>query len=71
MISQMKLERVKKEITQVDLWMKTGVPQWRLSLIERGIPPRPEEAQKISEALGCRPEDIFPAVTECSLEATS
>jgi len=36
MVSPMKLTRIKKEITQVDLWMKTGIPQWRLSLIERG-----------------------------------
>ncbi|RJR47688.1 MAG: XRE family transcriptional regulator [Desulfobacteraceae bacterium] len=59
MISKMKLERVRREVTQVDLWMKTGIPQWRLSLIERGITPRPTEAEKIGEALGVNPEELF------------
>lgn len=65
MVSPMKIERVKKEITQIDIWMKTGIPQWKLSLIERGLPPKPEEARKIAEVLSCQPEDIFPSVNEC------
>ena len=51
MVSQMKIERIKKGITQVDLWMETGIPQWRISLIERGIDPKPAEAQRIAETL--------------------
>ena len=65
MVSKMKVRRVGKDLTQIDLWMKTGIPQWRLSLIERGIPPRLEEAQKVAEALGCQIEDIFPPRNEC------
>lgn len=64
MISPLKLERIKRGITQIDLWMKTEIPQWRISLIERGIAPKPEEAQKISEALNCRLEDVFPRRAE-------
>lgn len=60
MVSALKLVRIKKEVTQVDLWMKSGVPQWRISLIERGIPPRDEEAKKIANALGESVENIFP-----------
>ena len=64
MISAMRLARIQKEITQVDLWMRTGIPQWRLSLIERGIVPKPEEAKKISDVLGEKTEEIFPALAQ-------
>jgi len=66
MVSTMKLARIQREITQFDLWMKTGIPQWRLSLIERGIVPKPEEAKKISDVLGEKPEEIFPAFAHVS-----
>ena len=59
MISTMKMERIRREITQVDLWMKTGIPQWRLSLIERGIVPKEGEAQKIAEALEVPLAELF------------
>lgn len=59
MVSIMKMERIRREITQVDLWMKTGIPQWRLSLIERGIPPKQGEAQKIAKALGQDAKKLF------------
>jgi hypothetical protein len=61
MITAMKLARIKKELSQTDLWIKTGIPQWRLSLLERGIIPKPEEVKIIAEALGEKQEDIFPA----------
>jgi len=60
MVSPMRLERLKREITQIDLWMETGIPQWRLSLIERGIVPREDEKEKIVKALGCEVSDVFP-----------
>ncbi len=69
MISKMKLERIKKEMSQIDLWLKTEVPQWRISLIERGIPPKSEEAQRIAEALNCHVGDLFPLKNECFQEA--
>jgi len=60
MVSRIRLERIKKEITQIDLWMKTGIPQWRISLIERGIMPKLDEKEKIAKALSCKVTDIFP-----------
>jgi len=64
MVSAMKLARIKKEMSQVDLWIKTGIPQWRLSLLERGIRPKPEEAQKVAEILGEKQEMIFPVLVK-------
>jgi hypothetical protein len=61
MVSQMKIERIRREVTQIDLWMKTGIPQWRLSLIERGIVPKPEEAEMIASALGVERGELFPS----------
>ena len=71
MVSQMKLERIKRGVTQVDLWMETGIPQWRISLIERGIEPKSEEAQRIAAALSRSLDDIFPKRVECRQEAPS
>jgi transcriptional regulator with XRE-family HTH domain len=59
MVSKMKIERVKKGITQIDLWMRSGIPQWRISLIERGITPKPDEAAKIAEVLSVTEEELF------------
>ena len=66
MVSNMKIERMKKEITQIDLWMITDIPQWRLSLIERGIHPREDEAIKIAEALEQDVKFLFPQSFEHS-----
>jgi len=60
MVSILKIERIKQEINQLDLWSKTGIPQWRISLIERGISPREDEAKKIADALGCDSKYLFP-----------
>ena len=59
MISKLKMARIKKELTQIDLWMKCGVPQWRLSLIERGIAPTEIEAHKIAEAIEVPLDELF------------
>jgi len=32
MVSPMRLGRVKLGLSQIDLWMQTGIPQWRISL---------------------------------------
>jgi len=60
MVSNMKIQRARKEKTQTDLSRETDIPQWRISLIERGIPANDEEKQKIAAALGCTTEEIFP-----------
>ncbi len=59
MISKLKMARIKKELTQIDLWMMCGVPQWRLSLIERGIAPTEIEAHEIAEALEIPLAELF------------
>ncbi len=66
MISNLKLQRIQREITQIDLWMSTGIPQWRISLIERGIRPKPEEAEGISKALDVPVDEIWPAEEQTS-----
>jgi transcriptional regulator with XRE-family HTH domain len=58
-VSPLRIERIKRGKTQIDLWVQTGIPQWRISLIERGIPPRPDEARKLAEALQVSPVEIF------------
>jgi transcriptional regulator with XRE-family HTH domain len=59
-----KLERVKRGMSQCDLWMQTGIPQWRISLIERGLPPKPEEARRLADALGLPMGAISPQGAE-------
>jgi transcriptional regulator with XRE-family HTH domain len=59
MVSVLRIERAKRGKTQVDLWMATDIPQWRLSLIERGVLPTPDERQKIAKALGVPEDDLF------------
>jgi len=63
-VSTMKLIRFQKGLTQVDLWQLTGIPQWRLSLIERGLLPKAEEANKISKVLGREQREIFPCAVD-------
>jgi len=62
MVSAMRLARFKKEVSQMHLWAKTGIPQWRISLIERGLMPTEDEAERIAKALGEMRETIFPVV---------
>ena len=54
-----KIERVKREITQAELAGRSGVPQHRISLLERGVIPRPEEAKALAEAFEMKPEELF------------
>ena len=36
------------------------VPQHRLSLFERGLPPQPGEARVLADVFGTDPEHLFP-----------
>lgn len=58
--SIMKIQRIMMGKSQTRLGEDAGIGQWRISLIERGLPPQPNEAALIASALGVRPEDIFP-----------
>jgi transcriptional regulator with XRE-family HTH domain len=59
MISKLRLERLAKGITQTDLWRMTGIPQWRTSLIERGVLPTMKEAERLSNFLGVPVDALF------------
>ena len=64
MVSPIKLKRVQKEISQTDLFLKTGIPAWRISLIERGIIPQEAEAEKLAHALNAPVNELFPALAQ-------
>lgn len=54
MVSEIKLERLKKGLTQDDIWIRTGrrLHPSRLSRIERGVlRPTPEDLQLLAYAL--------------------
>lgn len=56
----LKEKRFFKGFNQYDISLKTGIPQSKISLIERGyVNPKPDEKQKIAEALGCRVSEVF------------
>ena len=65
-VSKMKIKRTEKGKSQVDLWMETGVPQWRLSLIERGLSPKAHEAHKIASALNVDACKLFQTTVKVS-----
>ncbi len=53
--------RVLKRLTQYDIQMRAGIPQCKISLIERGyLQPKEEEKKRLAKALGVRPEEIWP-----------
>ena len=58
--SKMKIHRVMVGKSQLEIERDSGIPQWKISLIERGLPPNPDEAAKIANALGVKPAEIFP-----------
>jgi len=59
--SKMKIQRIMMGKSQTSLGEDAGgIGQWRISQIERGLPPQPNEATLIASALRVRPEDIFP-----------
>ena len=60
MVSEMKIKRIRQGLSQVELGLQTGIPQWRISLIERGIKPGQQEIRKISTALKLSTDDAFP-----------
>ena len=50
-----------KGFNQWDISIKTGIPQSRLSLMERGyVMPKDEEKKAIAKALQSNVEEIFP-----------
>ena len=64
MVSRMKIERVKSELSQSRLADKARVYQVRISRIERGATPFRDEAEAIAKALGTRVEELFGELPE-------
>ena len=63
-MKQLKLTRIAKEISQWDLSQQTGIPNYRISLIENGrVEPKPEELVALAKALGTTTEAIGEADT--------
>jgi len=60
MVSELKIKRIRQGLSQVELGLQSDIPQWRISLIERGIRPKKYEVRKISTALKVSTEEVFP-----------
>ena len=55
----LKVLRVIRGFSQLDLMLKTGIHQSRISLFENGYADlKPEERAKLAKVLGCKGEDI-------------
>lgn len=59
--SKVKISRVTVGKRQKDLGKKAGIGQYKISLIERGLPPTQDEASRIAKVLGVKLEEVFPA----------
>jgi len=54
-----KIERVKRELTQAELAAQSGIPQHRISLLERGVRPRDEEVKALADVFKLEANDLF------------
>lgn len=58
-MKKLKLTRIDKDISQWDLSQTTGIPNYRISLIENGrVEPKPEELEALAAALDTTAEAI-------------
>ncbi len=58
-MKNLKIARILKGTSQWDLSTKTGIPNYRISLIENGrVEPKPEELKALAEALETTPQAI-------------
>lgn len=61
MISMLRLERIKRGLSQYHLEKLTGISQSIISLYERGIRiPREDHKKKLGRALNCSTTNLFP-----------
>jgi transcriptional regulator with XRE-family HTH domain len=62
MATALKVERVKRDLSQEDLVMLTfcKLSQPRISQLERGVTPRLEEVEVLAKALGMSPRELWP-----------
>jgi hypothetical protein len=61
MVPKVKLERIQRGLRQADVTALTKgrVSQHRLSLLERGVTPNPEEVIALADAFNMVPEELF------------
>jgi transcriptional regulator with XRE-family HTH domain len=52
--------RAKRGISQIDLALKAGVHAGNICQYERGLKPNRKTADKIADALGEKPSEVFP-----------
>ena len=61
MLSNLRKERLLRQLSLYDLRAKTGIGVSKLSLVERGLEqPRDDEKVRLAKALGARVQDLFP-----------
>jgi transcriptional regulator with XRE-family HTH domain len=60
-MTTIKIERIRRGLRQCDVAAMTEgiVPQHRLSLLERGVRPRPEEAKALANAFKMDSAELF------------
>jgi transcriptional regulator with XRE-family HTH domain len=60
-MTAIRIERIKRGLRQSDVASMTGgiIPQHRLSLLERGVRPRPEEAKVLADVFQMEPGELF------------
>jgi hypothetical protein len=61
MLTKVKLERIQRGMRQADVaaLTKGKVPQHRLSLLERGVTPNPDEVKALADAFQVNAEELF------------
>ena len=60
-MSKLKTWRIERNLSQYELAAATGVPRWRIQLLEGAFrEPEKEEVETLACALGVQPEDLFP-----------
>jgi transcriptional regulator with XRE-family HTH domain len=61
MLSNLRRERILRQLSLYDVRERTGISVSKLSLIEREIdPPNEEDKKRLALALGVRVQDLFP-----------
>ncbi len=57
-LSNMKQERTRAGLTQVEIGKRMGTSQGRVTTIECGASVRPETAERVAAAIGCSVDDL-------------
>ena len=57
-LTNMRRERTRAGLTQVEVGKRMGTSQGRVTTIEGGASVRPETAARVADAIGCRVENL-------------